>query len=599
MPEARTTKHKGDIEKYGLCWSSLYHPVQMEIEMIRQGGRFKTKSGKEVGEGLLFHYKQLQKLLWPNKVWHQWNEMLLQNFVEHRITGVMGPAASGKTFEASLFFLTDYYCFPECTTVLVSSTELEILQKRAWGEIKRAHKSAKERFEFLPGNLIESKYCIVTDERNAGEGRDFRNGLACAPCKKGGSFIGLGAYSGIHNKRMRLLADEGQFMPPAYVDAISNLAKAKDFKCIVIGNPKDTTDALGKICEPSAQIGGWDSGIDQTGGTKTWPIRFPNSVCVQLVGTDSPNLDGKLGIELITQEQINADVQFYGTSSLQYMMMDEARMPRGQASRRVLTRRLCERCHAMEEPVWKDENQVRIGFLDAAYRGVGGDRCIFGELRFGTGLWEFKPLQMLALIDIMVVPIVGGMADEPEHQIADFVKMQCVIRGIVPQNFFFDSTGRGSLMNAFAKYWSPQIVGVEFGGPGTERKVSNEIPALCKDYYSKFVSELWYSVRLAVESQQIRGFTEELMNEFCMREWGMTKGNRVEVEPKDKTKLRMGRSPDLADGFCCGLEGARQRGFIIQKLSSNAISSKGDAWKDEVRKRIEQLNAGHTLNYAA
>ena len=69
-------------------------------------------------------------------------------------------------------------------------------------------------------------------------------------------------------------------------------------------------------------------------------------------------------------------------------------------------------------------------------------------------------------------------------------------------NFFFDSTGRGTLMNAFGRIWDTGIVGVEFGGKPTERRVSKQISTLCKDYYSKFVSELWWSVRLAVESKQ-------------------------------------------------------------------------------------------------
>jgi len=503
---------------------------------------------------------------------------------------VLGPAASGKTFEASMFMLEDYYCFPDCTTVLVSSTELKVLEKRAWGEIKRAHRSAKERFDFIPGFLVESKACIVTDGIGQGEGRDFRNGLAACPCKPGGSFVGLGAYSGIHNKRTRLLADEGQFMPPAYVDAISNLAKAKDFKCIVIGNPKDTTDALGKVAEPSAELGGWDGAIDQTGGTKKWPIRFQKGTCVQLVGSDSPNLNGDLGAELITQEQIDSDIAFYGKDSLQFTMMDDARMPRGQASRRILTRNMCEKCHAMEEPIWEGEKKTRIGFLDAAYRGVGGDRCIFGELQFGTGTWEGKPYQMLAIVDTVLVPITGGASDEPEDQIASYVKTQCIIREIKPENFFFDSTGRGSLMNAFGRIWSPMVEGVEFGGTPTDRPVSNQIRTLCRDYYYKFVSELWYSVRLTVESRQMRGMSEEVMQEFCMREWGMTKGNKVEVEEKGKTKIRMGRSPDLADAVVAGLEGARRRGFVISKMSAKTIQSDDDRWTDTLRNRAYELH---------
>lgn len=583
-------------------WPEIMPQIEIERSMIRNGGQWKSKkTGKIIGGGLFYHFKRLQSLLWPEKVWHRWNELLLEEFAKNCITGVLGPAASGKTREASDFVLTDYYCFSDQTTVLVSSTEREMLEMRAWGEIKRAHKAAKQRFPWLPGELIESRQRIVTDSKDEEtDGRDFRNGIVGVPCKKGGNFVGLGSYAGIHNKRVRLLADEGQFMPAAYVDAISNLKKTTDFKAVVIGNPKDTTDALGKICEPSAELGGWDSGIDQGGITKTWPIRFPDSQCVQLVGSDSPNLDGSLKIGLITQEQINADIQFYGKDSLQFTMMDEGRMPRGQASRRVLTRAMCVKFKAMEPPVWKMPDRTKIGFLDAAYRGVGGDRCVFGQLDMGIGLdEEGKEFHMLALVDTMVVPIKGNITEEPEDQIVNFVVPLCNDRGITPEHMFFDSTGRGSLMGAFARLWSPNVQCVEFGGKPTERVVSNEIRVSCRDYYSKFVSELWFSVRLVIESGQFRGLTEDLLQEGCSREWTMIASNKIEVEPKDKTKIRMGRSPDLFDGLVAGVEGARRLGFVISKLSKGVVNEASEKWKEELRARAAKLAQRGALNYAA
>src|SRR6185503_15082989 len=106
------------------------------------------------------------------------------------------------------------------------------------------------------GILVESRQRLITDDRSMdSEGRDFRNGVCGLSCKKGGSYVGLGSFIGIKNKHILLIADEGAFMPRAYVDAISNLNKNKGFKCIVLGNPKETTDALGVICEPSAELG--------------------------------------------------------------------------------------------------------------------------------------------------------------------------------------------------------------------------------------------------------------------------------------------------------------------------------------------------------
>lgn len=588
------------IELYGLRWPALMLPIAVEMEMIKRGGRWQMKvSGRWAGEGLFFHYRRLQQLIWPDKIWHKWNNLLLEQFCEKRIIGVMGPASTGKTREACDFALSTYYVWPGGTTVICSSTEKETLEDRVWGEIKAQHKEAKARYPWLPGYVIDSRLRIVTDAKDpfAEDGRDFRNGMVGVPCKKGGSYVGLGAYSGRKNDRVILVADEGQFMPVAYVDAISNLNKNHWFRGIVLGNPKETTDALGKVCEPSAELGGWDGGIDQQPGTKSWPTRFPNGVCVQLPGSDSPNLDGTLGIPLITQEKIDFDIAFYGKDSLQYTMMDEGRMPRGQGLRRVITRQMCLKMQAMEEPVWKGEQRTRIGFLDAAYGAVGGDRCVFGELQFGP---DVEGKTILALISTAVVPVSALLDELPEDQIANWVKEECKRRLIPPENFFFDSTGRGSLVGAFGRIWSPLVGTVEFGGNPSDRQVSDQIAVPCSQYYSKFVTELWFSVRLIIMARQFRGMTEEVMNEGCMREWGMVRGNRTEVETKDDMKVKMGRSPDMFDALVAGVEGARRRGFSIASNVARIVTEYGiPNWRDKLREQAATLRARHQLNYKA
>lgn len=608
-------------EKYGMLWPKTKDPLSIEMDCVMMGGRWKKKTKEGfAGEGMFFHFKRAIEMCWPWIKWHTWAELQLRCYLEYRLIGQMGPASSGKTFLPSACALMDYYIFPWCTTVLVSSTTRESLEMRILGEIKKLHRDAHERFPWLPGNLIEGRQRIVTDDRSiAAEGRDFRNGLVGVACKKGQSFQGIEEYVGIKNKRLRMLGDEMQFLPRVFVDSISNLNKNTDFKGVFSGNPKDVTDALGVICEPAAHLGGWDGGIDQSGGTKTWETRFPRGVCIQLVGTDSPNLDGHLGIPLITQKHIDDDIAFYGQDSLQFSMMDLGRMPRGQAQRRVLTRQMCLKFHAMEEPVWKDSNRTRIAFLDAAYRGVGGDRCVLGFLEFGQ---EALPLnseenvsailvrktespgnnQIMALLETMLVPIVSHANDTPEDQIATFVKDQCERKGVQPENFFFDSTGRGSLMNAMGRIWSPHVNGIEFGGPASERKVSADIDVMCKDYYSKFVTELWFNVSYVVQSGQFRGMTEEMMQEGCFREWGFVGGGksaRIEVETKDKMKVKSGRSPDLFDALVCGVEGARRRGFVIKKQHAIAHKRVDRTWKNQLKKRAFEHWHGNQLNHAA
>src|SRR6266404_1261189 len=380
----------GRVKIYGASWPENLVPWEREIKMCQNQGQWRTKDGRTLGRGLFFHFKRLQQYLWPEKIWHRWNDLELECYLHYRYIGESGAAGSGKTESAATNALADWMCFPWCTTVIVSSTTLKSLNLRIFGTMKRYLKFAKERWgEHIPGHLIEGKQCILFDPRkSATEGRDFKNGIVAVATKHGDVYRGLEEYTGLHNKRVRLIADELHFLPRAFLDSASNLAKCQDFKLLGIGNPNDTTNAHGMLCEPAVTLGGWEGGIDQTPTTKTWETRFPNGICIQLPGSDTPNKDGIPGAPpkypfLITLQHMEDDAKVWGIDDWHYTMMNEARMPRGQGSRRVLTRQMCQKFRATEQPVWRDSHRTKISFLDAAYRGVGGDRCVFGELQFG------------------------------------------------------------------------------------------------------------------------------------------------------------------------------------------------------------------------
>ena len=607
-----------NLKRYGLAFANETSPIEIERHMIRKGGQWIGKNGATIGNGLFWHYKNLMTLLWPDDLkWHKWNELQLEQYINNRAIGVMGPASSGKTNTAGVTMLTDYYVWPECSTVLICSTTRERLEDRIWGEIKKYHKLAKRRWPELPGNLIEGKQRIVTDSRLDGiDGRDFRNGIIGVPCKKGGDYVGLGDFIGIKNKRVRLAADELQLLPSVFVFSVSNLDKNPDFKVMGLGNPKDTVDALGTLCEPTPELGGWDGGIDQAPETKVWPTRF-GGVALQLVGSDSPNLDGKLGIPLITQEAIDRDIERYGKDSLQFTMMNQGMMPRGQGSRRVITRQLCIKNKALDDPEWLDGNRVKIAFLDAAYRGVGGDRCIYGELEIGTeaatiksddftpnlssqGHLLTKHRQIIALTKTMLVPVNVKIDVEPEEQIVAFVKTQMDTSGIPADKLYFDSGMRTTLVTAFGRLWSPMVNSIDCGGNPSERMVAADIQTKCSDYYSKFITELWFSVRLAIESQQFRGMTESVMQEGCQREWTRSGKNKIEIETKEKMKEKTGRSPDLFDALAIGVEGARRNGFIIKNENSAVRSDRSNVtpWKTKLTQKARESWKEGALDYS-
>lgn len=622
--KSKTNKGKGKIQVYGLWLPDDSHPAQIEMDLIRAGG-YLTVDGIKAGNGLSFHFRRFQELIWEKaKRWHDWNVMEMEAYLEHRTIIEIGPASSGKTNSAATNVLADYYCFPKSTTAIICSTTRERLEDRVWGEIKKYHRIAKRAVQWLKGSLIEGRQRLVTDGRDeSSEGRDFRNGVIGVACQLDTEQGGLSSFIGIKNERLRLVADELHLLPKVIIDAISNLDKNPDFKLVGLGNPKDIMDALGVLAEPAPELGGWDSGIDQTPKTKSWKIRRPNGICIQLCGTDSPNIDGKLGIPLITREAIDRDIEFYGEQSLQYTMMDLGMMPRGQGTRRVITRIMCEQFGAKEPPLWYNDRITRIGCLDAAYGGVGGDRCIFGVLEFGKEalvqdpainaisaiINQNEPLPkqktIISLAKLVRVPLnVAGSKSkmrEAEDQIVAFVRNECTMMNIEPENFFYDSGMRTGLVSAFHREWSVATNPIDCGGSPTDRRVSEGINKLCKDYYSKLITEFWFSVRLAIEAGQFRNLTDEVINEGASREWKIVGNNKIEIETKAEMKAKTGRSPDLFDCLCIGVEGARQRGFQIESQAKPKKLNpfRQPNWRDEMQEKSSTFWHGKALDYRA
>lgn len=583
-------------------------PIWMiERNCVRMGG---VKDGVKKTGDMFPHYLAIQKDIWPDHHFHRWSDLLLRNFLENDITAVLGPKSSGKTHQAAKWAVTDYICFPEMTTILCSSTTVSSLELRVWGEIKKLWASAKKRLGIdMPGNLIDHKHVISTDNIKEDEVRDLRNGLLGIACKQGGKDVGIANYVGIKNKRVRMVADESQFMSQGFLEAISNLDANPDFKAAILGNPVDPLDQLGKAAEP---INGWTS-LPEPEKTETWQTRFKNARAVNLVGTDSPNFDFPQDEpprypELVSKEKIDNVISFWGKDSHQYYSQCKGVMKTGLMSRRVVTRELCARHKAFDVAHWRSDKRRKIAALDIAYGGIGGDRCVYIEGEFG----ESDDGETILLIhDPEIVPVSVAIVDvPPEDQIAQWVRSKLEGSGIHAIDCFYDSTGRSAIGSAFSRVFGYVVpVPVEFGGNPTPRPVRQDLFILdqrtlqrrhkrCDEHYRKFVTELWFSVRYAVEAEQVRGLTQDLVEEGASREWMEVSGNRIEIEPKSDTRERTGRSPDLFDALSTLVEGARQRGFKIQRLGANVHVENDDRnWLADLEANHYKMNKRTQLSY--
>lgn len=605
------------LTKYGLSWPDNTDAAQIERYMIRNGG-YIERNGTIHGVGLFNHFKNYWSVLWPEDDQTRWTDLILKNILEHQFISIVGPASSWKTGTVSRIALMDWSVFPECTTVLQSSTDMEGLRSRVYGETTKLWRRASQRFDWFPGHPIDHKCVIAHDDIEEESARDQRDAIVGVPCKSAsGKFLGMGKYAGRKNRRVWSVLDETQFTEKSFLDAQDNLISngpnlvqglikegkekglpIRGYNCIFLGNPNPTRpeNTLHVISEPE---GGWPS-VPDDGKTKVWDAKqVPNS-CVKckvicLDGRDSPNHDFP-GENLRWPHLVsNKRIAMYQEGSEAYWSQGVGFIKLGLAGFKIITKELCDQFHAFDSLIWDSPDIIKIGMVDAAYSGVHGDRCPVGYLEFGKCV-DGK-IRILVHPPVLV-PVILKQDMTAEDQIAHFCKNEMEKAGVPPENFFFD--GRGSLAMSFARIWSPNVNSLEFGGKPTDRIVGldvfiddpeKKVRRLKKafEHYSKFVSELWWSTRYAIESDQVRGLTMEIVNDAQPREWRKVKGDKIEIEPKKELKKRTGISCDLADYLVIGIEGARRRGFTISKLAAEIKKTNAPSKLQNRHKEYQEL----------
>jgi len=597
---------KPPFQKYGYTWAANTHPLEIEFFCIRLG----EATLKAQGRSLFQHYREAQAILWPEDDTHRWSDLGLQGICDNEITVLVGCSDSNKTYLMSRFVLVDWWANPDDTLWLVSSTELRGAELRIWGVLKQLFNRARARFPWLVGTVLEFAHAITTEQISAdnSSARLLTKGVIFIPCKKGGTFISMGAYQGIkptRGGRLGHAGDDVSAMPRVFLDAYSNWYGKPNFKGIMSGNPFDLDDS---ICIAAEPIEGWNAWQD-TEKTQTWRSKFYNAFVIAFDGRDSPNFDYPPDQPpkypyLIGRKKLDAVAKTHGRDSWQWFNQCVGKPRPGAAARRVVTRALCEQWHAFDPVVWMGDPTVKIGACDAAYGGMGGDRCIVGYIEFGKDITGHV---VIACHPPVLVPVSVARIGIPEDQIAKFTRDYMEGIGVKPENFFFD--GRGSLAVSFARHWSPLVEAVEFGGRATERPVSNDTYVWdgevrqrrlqrCDELYSRFVTELWFASHYVIISDQMRGLPHEIADELCRRDWHYVSENRIEVETKWEMKERTGQSPDLADMLVTALEGARRRGFQIARMPGEDEAETDTSWRWDLRRRAKDLKKSFTLSYS-
>src|SRR6516225_8641668 len=117
---------------------------------------------KNICSGTFFHRRAAIQTIWEGAgiIWHTWMDRALESFCSYNWVSWTGPAASGKSFNASLLGLEYWLEYPEGTSVIMASTTKGALSRRLWYFVQDLHSKIQLCPDLTIGQPLYSEYMI-------------------------------------------------------------------------------------------------------------------------------------------------------------------------------------------------------------------------------------------------------------------------------------------------------------------------------------------------------------------------------------------------------------------------------------------------------
>lgn len=480
-----------------------------------------------------------------------------------------GYIVTHNSFDAARIAILFWLANPTGRTVLVASTSLGDLESRIWGYIKKFY--LIENTLELPGKMYSANAPKILMRKE-----DSVHGMFALPLQKGTSQRTASTLIGRHpDEGFLAVIDEGTDVTPGFIDAIPNWQQGVEtFQLIVIGNSSSRFDPHGLMSKP---LSGWHT-IDPDYDTE-WDTK--NGKCLYFDCYQSPAIldkdeekRKKLGKFLFTEESIEKNKLKYGDNTPGFWRFVRGFWPKDDLVKTILTPVMCDKFHVEEtagelspdgRPSLEWEGTmplIRLAGLDPAFHSDGDD-CVFRWATLGMATSGKMVLDFGGKQNVHYIRIDDSSKEPAEYQILSQTKVLCEKLGIPPKNLAVDVWGSGSGLGAIlAKEWSKDIYQVASSGHPTETLVSLQTDDRACDVYDRRITELWFSVRQLVQTEQIKGLDPIAMEQFCTRLYEFKSG-KYKIEPKPDYKIRLGKvdnhykSPDEADSVCLIVDLAR------------------------------------------
>jgi hypothetical protein len=209
-----------------------------------------------------------------------------------------------------------------------------------------------------------------------------------------------------------------------------------------------------------------------------------------------------------------------------------------------------------------------------------------------------------------IIPINLNSNMSPEDQIAMGVREKCEGLRVPPANVAYEAGMRATLAVSFGRIFSGQAEAVNAGGSATDRPVSDDLFVdddeksigqkrlkRCNEHYSKFITEMYFSVRGIVEAKMARELPKSVVKEFSEREWIWARGTKYELETKEDFKKRWNYSPNKADATAIAVEKARRLGLMVSRQDGPGVKVEPDNWLEKEMDNHRQFMQKRELSF--
>lgn len=520
-------------------------------------------------------FKRLAQRYSPKALeWHEWTERTVSTLCEHRWVGLAGCAGSAKSYNAVVFGCLWWLADPDNSSVILCSTTVKAMRRRAWAEVQRFYSNMPSR----KGNFVDSRMLWQSQEGNDKEaivGIAVQDGVVSKIADN---------IKGHHTRRQMVIIDEGTAIPPAIFDAASNLCGTpEEFILVIIFNPRSRLDQAGRFSEPKD---GWQSIDVDTEEWETIPqLDGQTGIVLRFDATKSPNIkEGKVVSKYLpTLARVEARKKALGGEQSPLFWSNERGFwaPDGLV-KTVFTETMLISHDGYGKHLFSGRDFTIIGAFDPAFGGGDLAAVRFGKLgELSDGKWG------LEVSNPFFITLNSSSTNPVAYQLAEGVRSMCerfqwgdVHYSCSPENFGVDATGAGStLCDVMQRIWSPHIIRIQFGSSASEDSCSPEdIRPACEVYRNKR-AEMYFRSADALRHNQLKGIDKETAIELCTIEYDDSKALIV-IQDKVKYREKYGKSPDRADSLVELIEVARLRGFRLYPVGETVARAK--EWEAQV-----------------